>query len=167
MLPRVRVVAINTAKRTLDAGAWTLTVGSGLDTIDTEKKENEQLQRAIALTPGAAGLNGHVAVLEAGTHPGPFRWIGIDNRYFLAALLPSPDLFAHARTELPHKLILTAKPVAIAPGGSFTWEVPYYLGAKGPPGCPATIWASSAPSISASSPGSVEKCLRRSSICTA
>ncbi len=131
VLPRVRVVAINTAKRTLDAGAWTLTVGSGLDTIDTEKKENEQLQRAIALTPGAAGLNGHVAVLEAGTHPGPFRWIGIDNRYFLAALLPSPDLFAHARTELPHKLILTAKPVAIAPGGSFTWEVPYYLGAKG------------------------------------
>jgi len=132
VLPRVRVVAVNATKRPIDAGAWTLTVGPGLGTIETEKKENADLQRVIALTPAAAGLNGHIEVLKkAGTHPGPFRWIGLDNRYFLAALLPSPDLFADARTDLPPKLTLTAKPVTVAPGGSFTWEVPYYLGAKG------------------------------------
>lgn len=131
VLPRVRIVAVNTSKRALDAGAWTMTVGSGLGTIATEKKENEKLQRAIALTPETAGLNGHIEVLKAGTHPGPFRWVGIDNRYFLAALLPSPELFEDARTEMPPKLTLTAKPVSIIPGGSFTWEVPYYLGAKG------------------------------------
>ena len=104
VLPRVRVVAVNTSKRAVDSGAWTLTVGPGLGTIATEKKENEKLQRAIALTPAAAGLNGHVEKLAAGTHPGPYRWIGIDNRYFLAALLPSPELFGEARTEMPPKV---------------------------------------------------------------
>lgn len=131
VLPRVRVVAVNTSKRAVDAGAWTLTVGPGLDTIATEKKENADLQRAIALTPAAKGLNGRIESLKDGTHPGPFRWIGIDNRYFLAALLPSAEHFAPAQVSLPPKVTLTAKPVTIPPNGSFTWEVPYYLGAKG------------------------------------
>ncbi len=131
VLPRVRVVAFNPTQRAVSAGAWTLTVGPGLGTIAAEQKENQKLQRAIALTPEAAGLNGHVEKLAPGVHPGPYRWIGIDNRYFLAALLPSPELFGPARTELPPKVILTAQPVNIPPHGSFTWEVPFYLGAKG------------------------------------
>jgi YidC/Oxa1 family membrane protein insertase len=130
VLPRVRVVLINPTKHGIDSGAWTLSVGPGLGTIATEKKENQKLQRAIALTPAAAGLNGHVEKLQPGEHSGPFRWIGIDNRYFLAALLPSPELFGPAKTELPPKVTLTAKPVNIPPNGSFTWEVPFYLGAK-------------------------------------
>ena len=131
VLPLVRVVGVNTSKRALDAGAWTLTVGSGLGTIATEEKENADMQRAIALTPEGKGLNGHIEVLKAGTHGDPYRWIGIDNRYFLAALLPSPEHFAAPLIALPPKVTLTAKPVSIAPNGSFTWEVPYYLGAKG------------------------------------
>jgi YidC/Oxa1 family membrane protein insertase len=130
VLPRVNVVLINPTKHGIDSGAWTLSVGPGLGTIATEKKENQKLQRAIALTPGAAGLNGHVEKLQPGEHSGPFRWIGIDNRYFLAALVPSPELFGAAKTELPPKVTLTAKPVNIPPNGSFTWEVPFYLGAK-------------------------------------
>ena len=131
VLPRVRVVAINPTRRVLESGAWTLSVGPGLGTIATEQKENESMQRALALTPEAAGLNGRIEVLKPGAHPGPFRWIGIDNRYFLAALMPSLELFTPARVEAPHKLVLTAKNVSIKPGGSFTWEVPFYLGAKG------------------------------------
>jgi YidC/Oxa1 family membrane protein insertase len=133
VLPRVRVVAVNTAKRAVDAGAWTLSVGPGLGTIETEKKENQKLQRAIALTPAAKGLNGSIdkEFNKPGAHPGPYRWIGIDNRYFLAALLPSPEMFEPARMEAGPKVILTAKPVTLPPNGSFTWEIPYYLGAKG------------------------------------
>ncbi|MEQ1919820.1 MAG: membrane protein insertase YidC, partial [Elusimicrobiota bacterium] len=132
VLPRVRVVAVNTAKRALDAGAWTLTVGSGLGTIATEQKENKDQQRAIALTPAGKGLNGRIdPIKKAGAYEGPYRWIGIDNRYFLAALLPSPEHFSAPQIALPPKVTLTAKPVSITPNGSFTWEVPYYLGAKG------------------------------------
>lgn len=131
VLPRVRVVAVNTGKKPVDAGAWTLSIGPRLGTIATEKKENEKMQRALALTPEAGGLNGRIEKLTPGVHPGPYRWIGIDNRYFLAALLPSPEWFDAARSELPPKIVLTAKPVTIAGNGSFTWEVPFYLGAKG------------------------------------
>ncbi|MCM2305646.1 MAG: membrane protein insertase YidC [Elusimicrobia bacterium] len=131
VLPRVRVVALNPTRRAIDAGEWTLTAGPGLDTIETEKKENADLQRALALTPAAKGLNGRIETLKEGTHAGPYRWIGIDNRYFLAALLPSSEHFSAAKVALPPKVTLTAKPVSIPPNGSFTWEVPYYLGAKG------------------------------------
>lgn len=131
VLPRVRVVAVNPTNRPIDSGEWTLTVGPGLGTIETEQKENAKLQRALALTPEGGGLNGHIESLKAGEHPGPYRWIGVDNRYFLAALLPSPELFAPARTSLPPKVVLPAKPVLIPPKGSFTWEIPFYLGAKG------------------------------------
>jgi YidC/Oxa1 family membrane protein insertase len=130
LLPRVNVVAVNPTKRAIDAGAWTLSVGPGLGTIATEQKENQKLQRAIALTPAEGGLNGRIEKLAPGVHPGPYRWVGIDNRYFLAALLPSPELFGPAKSELPPKIVLTAKAVTIPPNGSFTWEVPFYLGAK-------------------------------------
>ena len=131
VLPRVRIVAVNPTRKPLEAGAWTLSVGPGLSTIDTEKKENESLLRSIALTPEAGGLKGRIEALKPGEHPGPYRWIGIDNRYFLAALMPSSELFGPAKIEAAATLILTAKPVTVSAGGSFTWEVPFYLGAKG------------------------------------
>lgn len=133
VLPRVRVTAVNTTKRPLDAGDWSVSVGPGLGTIETEKKENEKLQRAIALTPAAGGLNGRIDgdFNKAGVHDKLYRWVGIDNRYFLAALLPSPEHFASAKVELPPKVTLTAKPVTVSAGGAFTWEIPYYLGPKG------------------------------------
>ncbi len=131
VLPRVRVLAVNPTQSALEVESWNLTVGPGLGTIATEQKENESMLRVIALTPGAPGLHGQIQALKPGTHPGPFRWIGIDNRYFLAALLPAQEHFEPAKVEGNARLVLTAKPVTIHPGGSFTWEVPYYLGAKG------------------------------------
>jgi|CXWL01.1.fsa_nt_gi YidC/Oxa1 family membrane protein insertase len=131
VLPRVRVVAVNTAPRPVDTGAWMLSVGPGLGTIESEKKDNDSVQRVLALTPEAGGLKGRIEALKPGAHAAPYRWIGIDNRYFLAALMPSDQLFAAARAETPAKLILTAKPVTISARGSFTWEIPFYLGAKG------------------------------------
>lgn len=131
VLPRVRLVAINPTRKPIESGAWTMVVGPGLGTIATEQKENAKLQRAIALTPEGAGLKGRVEKLKPGEYAGAYRWVGIDNRYFLAALMPNAEHFAAPRVEAPNKLVLTAKPVVIAPGGSFTWEVPYYLGPKG------------------------------------
>ena len=131
VLPRVRLVAVNPTRKPIEAGAWTLTVGPGLGTIATEQKENAKLQRAVALTPESGGLKGRVEKLKPGEYAGPYRWIGIDNRYFLAALMPSAELFGAARVEAPNRLVITAKPVTISAGGAFTWEIPYYLGPKG------------------------------------
>ncbi len=132
LLPRIRLLAVNPTKRALDTGVWTLTVGPGLGTIATEEKENKNLQRAIALTPLSAGLNGHIDEnLKPGEYKGPYRWIGVDNRYFLVALFPPAELFEPVKITEPAKVILTAKSVNILPHGAFTWVMPFYIGAKG------------------------------------
>lgn len=131
VLSRIRLTAINPTRKPLETGAWTLSVGPGLGTIGSEQKENNKVWRALALTPEGQGLKGRIEVLKPGAHPGPFRWIGIDNRYFLAALMPSAEHFEPAATATPPMLTLTAKPVSVKAGGSFTWEIPYYIGAKG------------------------------------
>lgn len=57
--------------------------------------------------------------------------MALTNRYFMAALVPSPEHFEPAAVPAAATVELTAKPVTLTPGGSFTWEIPYYLGAKG------------------------------------
>jgi YidC/Oxa1 family membrane protein insertase len=131
VLPRLVIIASNPAHKPVELPAWTLTVGPGLGTVESELKDNPKLTRAIGLTPETPGLKGRIDVLKPGPHPGPYRWIGVDNRYFLAAILPSAEQFEPASAAAPATLILTAKPVKLAPGGTFTWELPYYLGPKG------------------------------------
>jgi YidC/Oxa1 family membrane protein insertase len=132
VLPQLRLTATNTTGHALDVAPWTLSVGPGLGTIDSEKKDNAKVSRAIGLTPAENGLNGRVEKLTPGAHPGPYRWVAVDNRYFLAALLPSFAQFEPVEASGPAPgLTLTAKAVKIAPGRSFAWEIPYYLGPKG------------------------------------
>jgi YidC/Oxa1 family membrane protein insertase len=131
VLPRLVVIATNPSRRPVALGEWSLTVGPGLSTVEGEKKDNAKLTRVIALTPPEKeGLKGRIETLKPGTHPGPYRWMAVDNRYFLAAVLPSAEHFEPV-TAAPATLVLTAKPVTLAAGGSFTWEIPYYLGQKG------------------------------------
>jgi len=130
VLPRIVVTAANPSHRPVALAPWTLTVGPGLGTVETEKKDNPKLTRVIGLTIEAGGLNGKIDTMKPGAHPGPYRWVAVDNRYFLAALLPSFEHFEPA-TAATAELTLTAKSVTLAPGGSFTWEIPYYLGSKG------------------------------------
>ncbi|MEK7382190.1 MAG: hypothetical protein AAB262_02780, partial [Elusimicrobiota bacterium] len=111
LLPRIRVTALNPTKKSLDVGSWSLRVGPGLGTIESERKENKDVWRSIALTPEGKGLKGRIEVLSPGRHEGPFRWIGIDNRYFLVALMPSAGHFEPVASDTPPTLVLTAKPV--------------------------------------------------------
>jgi YidC/Oxa1 family membrane protein insertase len=114
---------------TLDS--WAITAGPGLGTVASEQKENQSTTRTIGLTPESAGLKGRIETLKAGVHNGPYRWIGIDNRYFLAALMPSFEHFQPMVSSDPSGITLTSKAISLKPGGTFTWEVPYYLGPKG------------------------------------
>lgn len=134
VLSRLRLTAANPTRKPLSVGAWTLTVGPGLGTIETEKKENKDVMRAIGLKPGAEGLRGSVETLKDGAHPTSYRWVAVDNRYFLAAVVPSWEHFEPVLASAHSKLVLTAKPVTLPPGGSFTWELPFYLGPKGQTG---------------------------------
>ena len=132
VLPRLVVTATNAARASVTLAPWTLSVGPGLGTVDSEREENRKNTRAIGLTPETSGLKGRVETLKPGViASGPYRWVAVDNRYFLAALLPSPEQFEPVVASVPTTLTLTAKSVVLAPGGSFTWVIPYYLGPKG------------------------------------
>ncbi len=126
VLPRMVIVATNPSKRPVVVGGWNLTLGPGLGTVASAVKDNAKETRIITLAPQAK----HIETRKPGQPVPAYSWIALDNRYFLAALVPSPEHFEPAAVA-PGALTLTAKPVTLIPGGSFTWEVPYYLGAKG------------------------------------
>jgi YidC/Oxa1 family membrane protein insertase len=134
VLPQLRVTVRNPTRKPIDVGPWTLAVGPGLGTVESEKKDNAKVSRAIGLTPEdpTQGLHGRVEKLKPGPNAGPYRWIAVDNRYFLAALLPPEGRFEPVSAGgPPPSLALTAKPVTLAPGQTTVWEIPYYLGPKG------------------------------------
>lgn len=128
-LPRLRITLSNTGRQSLETGGWFISVGPGLGTIPTEQKENLKLSRALGLLSGEQGLKGKIEKFIPGEHPGNYRWVGIDNRYFLAAMLPPSDF--NVSSELPPKTILNAKSLKLAPQETRSWEIPYYWGPKG------------------------------------
>ena len=129
-LPRIRLSLSNPTRQPLASGAWTLSIGPGLGTVPSEEKENTRVWRAVGLLFGQKGLQGKVEVFKPGEHTGPYRWLGVDNRYFLAAVVPPPGDFETVESSLPPQVTLRAKNVTIEPGTRRDWEIPYYLGAK-------------------------------------
>ena len=130
--PRMRIRLFNPTRQALESGEWTMTVGPGLDTVPTDMAENQKTWRALGFLAGEQGSQGKIEVLKPGTHAGPYRWVGVDNRYFLAAvLMPPGDDFKPVESDLPPQITLRARNATIAPGGERLWEIPYYLGAKG------------------------------------
>lgn len=130
-LPILRVTLSNPTKKPLDTGPWTLTLGPGLGTVESELSENEEVLRVIGLTPGEGMSQGKIVAFKPTELEEAYRWIAVDNRYFLAAILPKQDQFQKIETFTPSRLVLTAKNIPLEPGGQQVWEVPYYLGAKG------------------------------------
>ncbi len=133
-LPRLKITIENPTAQTINSGAWTLAIGPGLGTIETEKVENAKIMRAVGLLDGKKKAD----TIKPGAHNENYRWVGVDNRYFLAAVVPAAGDFDHIDSSLEligtvssPKVVLTAKSVSIEPRGSHTWEVPYYIGAKG------------------------------------
>lgn len=129
-LPKLKITLTNSSKKPLETGPWGVQVGPGLGTILSEEKDNAKITRAIGFVPGKNGLNGKVEKLTPGEHNGVFNWVGIDNRYFLAAFLPKPGEFT-VLSAVPAAVQLRENSTALAPGASKTWELPYYVGEKG------------------------------------
>jgi YidC/Oxa1 family membrane protein insertase len=126
VLPRMVIVATNPSRQPVVVSGWNLTLGPGLGTVESAMKDNAKETRVVTLAPQAK----HIETRKPGQPVPAYSWIALENRYFLAALVPSPEHFEPATVGLG-SLTLTAKPVTLAANGTFTWEIPYYLGAKG------------------------------------
>ncbi|MBI3549924.1 MAG: membrane protein insertase YidC [Elusimicrobia bacterium] len=152
---QLKLALTNTGKQPVEVPAWDLSMGPGLGTVESERKENAGILRTIAMYPPEQGrTKGDLRVLkpESGGFfsskpktdgvpaletPGPVQWVAVDNRYFLAAVVPPKDVFERYRVEEPTvngerapAMRLLAKSRTLAPGESAVYEIPFYLGPK-------------------------------------
>jgi YidC/Oxa1 family membrane protein insertase len=104
-------------------------LGPGLGTDEKEMKENEKLTRMLSM-PAQKGES--LKVLKLGEYPaGDFKWSAIDNRYFLAAVIPAEGagfekVIAHrAAKNAPMEISLSKK----LESGSVSMQ--FYMGPKG------------------------------------
>jgi len=127
----------NLGKSPTTVPPWDLTLGPGLGTVESEKKENATLWRAVGLFPPPAGRKkDRIQVLTPDeASPTDWRWLAVDNRYFIAAVMARPEEFSGFRAELVGKdkapaLRLAAKGELLAPGAVSGHDIPFYFGPK-------------------------------------
>lgn len=106
---------------------WNWGWGPGLHTTPSEKKENNNLIRAISVVVEKA------RALKPGDYPSCGHWCGVDNRYFLVALIPPAD---HATpitvTGSKDKATLALNETVQVPArGSTELHYQIYVGPKG------------------------------------
>ena len=144
-LHTMRLTFSNPTGRAADIPAWDVSIGPGLGTVANELKENPSQWRAAALRPPAEGqtqprLEAFKLKQEPSWREEPYLWIGVDNRYFLAAALPSkaqfPRFYAGAEKIGPEGQLapvarFESKPLRVEPGRPATLEIPFYMGPKG------------------------------------
>ena len=132
VLPRIRMSFANHSSGALRTPSWTLSLGPGLGTTAGDAETNAKALRVAALTvPDPPSARGKVLDLKQGLQAGAFQWLAVDNRYFLAAVLPVSSDLARIEVPEPAKLLLTFKDRVVPPRGETTWDIPYYLGSKG------------------------------------
>jgi len=116
----------NNAAGPVDANI-TLGWDGGLGTDERAMADNARDLRPLA-------DNGqHALALRSGPHEGNYRWFGIDNRYFLAAFIPSTSAETHLIVETAKgQPPVIDEDIAVHLGSHERWEKSYriYLGPK-------------------------------------
>ena len=132
------VTATNPLGSAVELPAWSIYSSQGLDTVASEHKENKSLLRAIALYRHPLKSEKSVfKKLSPGAYQENWRWVAVDNRYFLAAIMPPPQSLSGVEVletqydghEEPQIRLDIAK-TALQPHASKTWEFKFYIGPK-------------------------------------
>ncbi len=122
----------NASARAQQTPAWSFSLGPGLGTTAGDAETNAKALRVAALTvPDPPSSRGKVLDLKTGPQSGSFQWLAVDNRYFLAAVLPPRGDLADIEVPEAAMLRLTFKNREVPAHGEAVWDIPYYLGSKG------------------------------------
>lgn len=138
-LHRLELSAANVSGRPLILPAWELRLGPGLSTVKSELKENPDQLKAVYTFTEKDRKHPTLKELEDDPAGHPWVWAGVDNRYFLAALIAGEELKTTRplrrlekvgeEDETPALLV----PVAAAElkaGETRRWDAAFYLGPK-------------------------------------
>lgn len=134
----VEITALNIAGRAQLLAPWELRVGPGLGTVKSEEKENEKL--CVADYTFTETGRKHPTLKELKDEPAQHDWVwsGMNNRYFLAALVnpsfkdtrPLRRLEKVGKNEKTAMLVVPMQGVELAAGAKRVWSSSFYLGPK-------------------------------------
>ncbi|OGS20607.1 MAG: hypothetical protein A2252_01000 [Elusimicrobia bacterium RIFOXYA2_FULL_39_19] len=109
--------------------------GPGIGAAPAEQKQEDALTRVIALAQISAKAS-TIQKLKADTHDAtPYKWVGIDNRYFLIALINEKNLSSivvnQDKTSLGKLFTMKAiNKLELLPGKTEKLEYSFYIGPK-------------------------------------
>ena len=80
----------NKTQGTVNLPAWQFNFGPGLATVKSEMKDNERESKAVYLVQEAGHKNPTLEIFTKNEKQPqlPWQWAGLENRYFLAVLVP-------------------------------------------------------------------------------
>ena len=118
---------------------WQLKMGPGLGTVKNEEKENTKLWEAKYTVLEKDRKHPTVHEIEENTTINNWKWVGIDNRYFIAAIIGNDDLAANTSILYDNPKINDKKTpfismpfaaVALRPNETKKWKIDFYIGPK-------------------------------------
>ena len=127
----------NTGKTDISVPNLNIVIGPGLNTVKSEQKENKTLWRSIYAYSDGKRKYPKIEKLKNEYSKNVASWAGIDNRYFLAALVEGSlvNIKPYGTEEkidgdkTPGMLIPIGNAV-LTPGSEYVFESQFYLGPK-------------------------------------
>ena len=140
----------NKTARELTLADWTWNFGPGLATVKSEMKDNERESKAVYLVQESDKRKPTLETFEAKSKQPtlPWLWAGIENRYFLAVLVPqgwTPGPLSTKRVEIGTQekffglsegeikgpeLQIAMAGQTVAPGAQLSYESDFFFGPK-------------------------------------
>ena len=118
---------------------WQLKMGPGLGTVKNEEKENTKLWQAKYTVLEKNRKHPVINKIKENTSIDDWTWVGIDNRYFLAAIIGNDDLTGNTSILYDNPKINDKKTPFISipfaasslrPNETKTWRIDFYIGPK-------------------------------------
>ena len=137
-LGSLEITARNVTAAPQTLPAWELAIGPGLGTVKSEMKENAKLCKADYAYEEQGRK--HPTLKELKDEPAEHDWVwaGMNNRYFLAALIngafpgtrPVRRLETLVGAEKSPEVVIPVPAAAVKPGETLRWDSSFYLGPK-------------------------------------
>ncbi len=149
-IEQVRITLYNTTARPLTVADWQWNFGPGLSTVKSELSDNERESKAVYLVqePGKKNPTLETFTKNEKQPQLPWLWAGLENRYFLAVLVPDGWTAGKLTTEKQvigkqkkfwglsegnlegPRLQITVPAVTLAAGASKDYNSHFYVGPK-------------------------------------
>ncbi|MEI7481278.1 MAG: membrane protein insertase YidC [Elusimicrobiota bacterium] len=133
----LEITAVNPSAAPAVFAAWNIKLGPGLGTVKSEEKENPSLWKAQYTFQEDGKKFPTIKTIKENQKAGPWIWAGVDNRYFLAAVMGGDlkrDVLNISQPEIDGKkaplLSIPFEAELLAPRETRVWRVEFYIGPK-------------------------------------